>query len=262
MIFTTENRDGLAVVTIHRPPVNAINPDFVAELEDLAHRLDEDQSIRAVLFVSSIPGRFIAGADLSGVLQDDSDEPLPERLRKVSRQWRRAFYALERIGQPTVAAISGHCLGGGLEFALCCDFRLMVDDGKALVGLTETNLGLFPGAGGTIRLPRLVGLAKAKEMIYHGQRLLAPEAKAIGLVDEIWEPEAFQQKAIEYAAELARRPTQALRAAKAAITAGLSDPSKADQLEEDGFVRVVQTEDAMEGLTAFWAKREPHFKGR
>ena len=262
MIFTLEHRDGLCTVTINRPPVNAISPAFIAETEELAQRLSQDESIRAVLFRSAIPERFIAGADLAGVLQEQSDEPIPERLRRLNREWRRAFNALERIPHPTIAAINGHCLGGGLEFVLCLDYRLMIDDGKAAIGLTETNLGIFPAAGGTYRLPRVVGLGQAKDMIYRGLRLRAPQAKAIGLVHEAYAPAEFEEGCLAFAAELAARPTVALRAAKAAIMAGLTDPRAADDLEEDGFARTVLTEDAMEGMTAFWQKRAPAFKGR
>lgn len=225
--------------------------------------LSSDDTVRAVLFRSAIPGKFLAGADLSGVLQEsDGDEPLPDRIRRLNREWRQAFDELEHLPHPTIAAISGHCLGGGLEFALCCDYRLMVADRKSTIGLTETGVGLFPGAGGTQRLPRVVGVARAKAMIYQAQRLLASEALAIGLVHGTYGPEEFDRQALAFALEVARGPTVALRAAKAAIQAGLTDPALGNRLEEDGFVRVVQTEDAVEGLSAFWAKRPPEFKGR
>jgi enoyl-CoA hydratase/carnithine racemase len=262
MIFQQEHQDGLLIVTINRPPVNAINSAFIAELQALCEAIAADDTVRAVLFRSAFPGRFIAGADLASVLQSESTEALDVRLRRENQAWRRAFYALESLPQPTVAAIDGHCLGGGLEFALACDIRLMVDDGQALIGLTEVNVGLFPGAGGTIRLPRLVGVGRAKEMIYRGRRLLAPEARAIGLVQEIWAPAAFHDQALAFAEGLAAGPTLALRGAKAAINAGLADPFEADELEEAGFMRVVFSEDAAEGLSAFWQKRPPQFKGR
>lgn len=262
MIFELERREGLAIVTINRPPVNAISPQFIGDLQDLTLSLGHDEKVRAVLFRSAIPGRFIAGADLADVLQQNTEEPLPDRLRRLNREWRRAFYGLERLPQPTIAAIDGHCLGGGLEFVLCCDYRLMVDDDKAAVGLTETTLGLFPGAGGTVRLPRIVGLAQAKDMIYRGRRLKAPAAKAIGLVQETWGPAEFGEQALAFATAIANGPTMALREAKQAIMAGLVDPVRADHLEEDGFVRVAQSEDVREGITAFWEKRAPKFQGR
>lgn len=262
MIFTVAHQAGLAVVSINRPPVNAIGPDFIDELEQLAGRLGADPTVRAVLFTSAIPGRFIAGADLSGILTGESELSVPERVRQAGLAWRRAFYALEQMPQITLGAIDGHCLGGGLEFALCLDYRLMIDDGKAAIGLTETNLGLFPGSGGCIRLPRLVGLGQAKDMIYRGRRLLAPEAKAIGLVDQVYGAAEFQEQALAFARSIAAGPTLALRHAKAAIMAGLTDVAQADRLEGEGFAQIVQTADAAEGLSAFWEKRPPVFQGR
>lgn len=262
MIFEIENREGLAVVTINRPPVNAVNMEFIAELKELAGRLGADLSVRAVLFRSAVPGKFIAGADLSGVLEDNAEEPLAERLLRWNQEWRAAFNALEGIPVPTFAAISGHCFGGGLEFALCCDYRFMVDDGQAKIGLTETSLGIFPAAGGTFRLPRIVGLARAKDMIYRALRLSAADAKAIGLVHEVWAPAEFEQRALAFAQGLAQGPTRAYREAKAAMHAGLEDTALADQMEAEGFVRAALSEDAMEGFTAFWQKRPPQFKGR
>lgn len=262
MIFPVEMREGLAVVTISRPPVNAIHQGFLEELWDLCERLSSDDAVRAVLFTSAIPGRFIAGADLVGVLEEESAISFPERIRALNQLWRKTFNALEAVPVPTIAAISGHCFGGGLEFALACDYRFMIDDGRSMVGLTEITLGIFPAAGGTYRLPQIVGLGHAKDMIYRGRRLLAPEAKAIGLVHDAWGPSEFGERTLAFGMELAAGPTQALRAAKAAVLAGLTDQKQADRLEEEGFVHIVQTDDAVEGLTAFWEKRAPRFRGR
>jgi enoyl-CoA hydratase/carnithine racemase len=161
-----------------------------------------------------------------------------------------------------IAAISGHALGGGCELALCCDYRLMVDDGRSTIGLTETSLGILPGAGGTQRLPRLVGRARGLQMILEGTRLRAPEALAIGLVDAAVPAEGFEAAVLEKARSLASMATRALGLAKRAVLEGLDRPIEEGlRAEMRAFLEVFQTADAAEGMQAFLGKRPAEFRG-
>jgi len=244
----------VAVFTLNRPPVNALSAGLVADLEAAIARA-ADPAIRAVVITGS--PHFAAGADiteLKAAAQAKDETPLAFRLSG-------ALLSLENLPKPVVAAVRGFALGGGLELALACDFRYLAEDAR--VGLPEIKLGIFPGAGGTQRLPRLVGPGKARELIYTGRHLKAPEALAIGLADRVLPADGLLAAAMEYAALLAKGPTVAMGAAKRAINATLGLSMEAGlAVENAGFNGCFTTEDAQEGLAAFLEKREADFKGR
>ena len=173
--------------------------------------------------------------------------------------WRR----IDRFPKPVIAAINGYALGGGLELALACHFRLMVDDPKVTIGLTELNLGIIPGWGGTQRLTRLIGRSKALDMILFSRRIGAEEASAIGLVDRIAPPGQLMDAAMAWAAELAERPPIAVRCVLEAISAGYYEGLDAGlRIEAEGSAMVRETEDRNEGFQAFLEKRKPVFRGK
>lgn len=254
-LVTVQKEDGLAVVTFKRPPVNALSVEFLHEIDAVVQDVERDDAVRAVLFRSDIPGIFIAGADLHTFKEEETSEAAMEAFHGC-------FNRLERLPKPTVAAISGHALGGGCEFTLACDFRLMIDDDRSTIGLPEVSLGIFPGAGGTQRLPRIVGQAKALDIILHGRRLTGAEALAAGLVHELLPAATFDEDARKYAEKLAAGPTKALAAAKAHVLAAFNMPiDEGLRAEAQAFLAIRKTKDAAEGIEAFLEKRQAHFVG-
>ncbi|HEY8417738.1 MAG TPA: enoyl-CoA hydratase-related protein [Limnochordales bacterium] len=257
MAWVEVQRDGgVASVILNKPPVNALEERFLREIDDAVAALEKDDGVRAVVFRSAVPGIFVAGADIKAFQQ-------PEATKAAIAAFHDCFNRIERLPKPTVAAVSGHALGGGCEFTLVCDFRLMIDDGKSTIGLPEVSLGIFPGAGGTQRLPRIVGRARALELILHGRRLKAPEAQAIGLVHEAVPAQGFEERVMAYAAQLAQGPTRALAAAKANVLRAIDVPlAQGLEAEASDFLAIVATDDAQEGVRAFLEKRKPTFRGR
>jgi enoyl-CoA hydratase/carnithine racemase len=251
---------------MNRPPVNALVPELQEELVEVLGRLKDDEATRVVVLTSAVPGYFMAGADIKMMAGEggfNREDPASlEHIAQMSRRSQAAFGEVERFAKPVIAAINGHALGGGCELALACDLRLMVDDGRASIGLIEVTLGLIPGGGGTQRLPRLVGLAKATELLYEGTRLKAPQAAAIGLVHAALPADGFAEVALERARRLAKRAPVALRLIKEALITGWYRPDKGYEVEAENFGKVAVTEDALAGIMAFFAKQEPEFKGR
>jgi enoyl-CoA hydratase/3-hydroxyacyl-CoA dehydrogenase len=227
----------------------------VQELVAALRELEADGSIRVVIIRGEGDRAFSAGADLTSF-----DVASPAKIFDFARGWFEAFSVAERLNKPVIAAINGMAYGGGCELALACDFRLASED--AQIGLTETRLGLIPGAGGTQRLSKIVGVAKAKEMVFFAQRLTADEALKAGLVNRVFKKQDFEAGVTEFATKLAKQPPLSLKFAKHALNLSTEVPTDLGQLfEATGFGLLLSTQDASEGISAMMEKREPEFKG-
>ena len=253
--FVGVSLDGeVATIRVDRPPANAINRQVSEELRDAALEVAKRDDVRAVVLWGG-PEIFAAGADIKEIAEWG-----PEEIRPVVSALGDALTVLEEIPKVTIAAIEGFALGGGCEVALACDFRFAAQ--TAQLGLPEITLGVIPGAGGTQRLPRLVGQSRAKELIYTGRRVGAEEGIDIGLVDVVTPSGQAYPRAFDAAARYAKGPTHAVAAAKAALNAAaLGDLRTGLGVERDVFVGLFGTEDQREGMRAFLEKREPRFTG-
>jgi enoyl-CoA hydratase/carnithine racemase len=248
--------DGIGTIRLDRPPMNALNAAVQEELREAALAATADDTIAAVVVYGG-EKVFAAGADIKE-MATMSYVDMAARGPQLSS----AFDAIARIPKPVVAAICGYALGGGCELALACDWRVAAADAK--LGQPEINLGVIPGAGGTQRLARLVGPAKAKDLVMSGRMVDASEALRIGLVDDV-APTA--DKVMPVALAWVRRyvggPAQALRAAKLAVDGGLSmDLASGLAWETQLFSSLFATDDRREGMAAFVEKRKPNFTGR
>ena len=254
--FVRVEADGtVATIRLDRPPANALSRPVSLELQQAARAVAEDDTVRAVV-VWGGERIFAAGADIKEMLGHG-----PEEIEPDVSALEQACRDLEAIPKPVVAAVDRYALGGGCEVALACDFRVAGRDAR--LGLPEIRLGIIPGAGGTQRLPRLIGLARARELIYSGRHVEAEEALALGLVDRVVEPGEVYAAALEEARGWAAGPTRALGAAKAAVNAAVDlDRASGLRLEHDVFVRLFDTHDKTEGTSAFVDKRDPRFEGR
>ena len=222
--------------------MNALSQALLAAIGDAAESLRTDLSVKAVVVFGSEKA-LAAGADIK-------EFGGPDEARIIGRTFRRAFDGLASIPRPVIAAVGGFALGGGMELALACDLRIAAD--TARLGQPEILLGILPGAGGTQRLPRLIGPARAKELIWSGRQVKAPEALAIGLVDRVVPAAELETAALAWAGELASGAVAAMGFAKRAIDAGL-EGSLAQGLdaEAEAFVEVFRTEDATTGVATF-----------
>jgi len=251
-----EKRDGIGWVQFNRPEkLNALNPDVLRDLEKAVATCEEDDSIRIVVLHGNEKA-FVAGADIENMAKGDI-----KFAHELTDLTMRVQERLADLPKPTIAAISGYALGGGCEIALCCDFRIAADN--AVFGQPEITLGIIPGGGGTQRLPRLVGLGPATDLIFTGEMIKADRAERIGLVNKMVPLNQLETEVQALAFKLMKQPVLALRAAKTAIRKGLNVSLKEGlQLEQDQFCMLFCTEDQKEGMTAFIEKREPIFKGR
>ncbi len=234
----------IATIRLERPPMNAINSQLQTELAEAAAAVADDEQVRAVVLYGG-EKVFAAGADIKE-MADASYSATATRGRRLQD----ALTAVTRIGKPVVAAITGYALGGGLELALCADFRVAGE--KSKVGQPEILLGLIPGAGGTQRLPRLIGPARAKDIVFTGRFVGAAEALAIGLVDTVVPDADVYAAARDLVARYANGPAVALRAAKQAIDDGLdADLHTGLEIERLHFAGLFATEDAGTGMRSF-----------
>jgi enoyl-CoA hydratase/carnithine racemase len=250
----TETEDGVATIRIDRPPANALARPVSLELSEAAGAVAEDDAIGAIV-VWGGETIFAAGADIKAMVEYGPDEIASDvgALEQACRD-------LEAIPKITIAAINGFALGGGLEVALACDFRYAAQD--AQLGLPEIKLGIIPGSGGTQRLPRIVGLAGARDLIYTGRRLPAGEALDIGLVDRVAPAADVYGLATQEARSFAEGPSLAYAAAKRALAAADGRLAEGLAVEREAFVPLFATRDQEEGMRAFLEKREPRFGGR
>ena len=248
----------MGVIVVDRPPANTYDYEFLRELGTAVDDARYDDGVRAVVLASASEKFFSAGADVVA-FRDGT----PNRRAMTALLAHEVFRKFEHTPMLFVAAIAGHALGGGLEMALACDLRFAARGGYR-IGLPEVTLGLFPGSGGTQRLPRLVGLARGLDLIATGRAVTAEEAHQLGIVDQLFDDAAScRAAAIDYAAKVAAGPSEAIGRAKVAITLGYGAPLDLGlAIEREAMARVFVSEDAQEGIAAFGEKRQPSFKGR
>jgi enoyl-CoA hydratase/carnithine racemase len=253
---TWERRDGLGILTIDRPEVlNCLSFPALKRLRRLLHEIGQDLTLRAVLITGAGERAFCAGADLK------ERRTMPrERVPNFVRNIRRAMDEVERLPQPTIALVNGVALGGGMELMLACDLRIAAP--HAQMGLTETSLAIIPGAGGTQRLPRLIGRGRAKELILTARRIEAAEAERIGLVHAVAPAGRLLEAGLELARRIAENGPVAVRAAKRAIDLGSDLPlAEGLELEAACYEETLPTRDRVEALAAFQEKRRPVYRG-
>lgn len=243
--YVRVERDGaIATIRLDRPPMNALNARVQQEIADAAAQVSADPGVRAVVVFGG-EKVFAAGADIKEMAEASYAD-----MAADSRRLQASFTAVAKIGKPVVAAVTGFALGGGLELAMCADFRVAGEGAR--LGQPEILLGIIPGAGGTQRLARLVGPARAKDIIFTGRFVAAAEALTIGLVDRVVPDADVYQAAREMVARYANGPSVALRAAKQAIDAGLeTDLDTGLEIERLNFAALFATEDQRTGMRSF-----------
>jgi enoyl-CoA hydratase/carnithine racemase len=248
--------NGIAIVTLNRPEAaNALSTALLNELSELLGHLAFRKDVRVVIVTGAGEKVFCAGADLKERAGMNETE-----VRKTVALIRETINQVEQLPQPVIAALNGSAFGGGLELALACDIRVAAD--TAQLGLTETSLGIIPGAGGTQRLPRLIGTGKAKELIFTAKRITAKEAEQIGLIEYAVPSAQLMEKALEIAGQIAANAPIAVRQAKLAVNRGLDvDLATGLRLEQMAYEVTIPTKDRLEGLQAFKEKRKPVYKG-
>ena len=254
----------IAHVVMRRGGNNAIAPDLMEGLARAFGQVGEDPEVRAVVLESAYEHYFSVGADLSEMGTLDLEAPdAPLQIMRLLERSEPGFAAIAACPKPVIARLNGHALGGGCELALCCDYRIMVEDGRSRIGQTEAALGIMPGAGGTQRLVRLIGRARALPLLYEATRLSAGEARQLGLVNQAVPPDELDAAVAALADRLARSATQALAMIKDAVERGQDLPlPEALRIEAANFARAALSEDALLGVISFFQKQEPEFRGR
>ncbi|OYD07841.1 enoyl-CoA hydratase [Paludifilum halophilum] len=255
-VIEWERREGISIITLNRPEVhNALNLPALEELRRVAEELVHSKATRVVVITGAGEKAFCAGADLKerrGFTED--------QVRRYIYTIRETFNAVARLPKPVIAAVNGAALGGGMELALACDIRLA--DEHAVFGLTETSLGIIPGAGGTQRLSRLIGKAKAKELIFTARRVTAQEAMEFDMLNRVVTGGEVMKEALEMASVMNENAPLALSQAKQAIDYGFeTDLQTGLAMETKAYEMLIPTKDRLEGLNAFKEKRKPIYLG-
>ncbi len=256
-VLLIEEQDQVAVWTLNRPgAMNSLNFEMLRALKDAVEAIRFRSDIRVIIITAAGEKAFCAGADLK-----ERATLSPTQVKEFIFTIRNLFAAIEQLNKPVIAAVNGIALGGGTELALAADIRIAST--AATMGLTETRLAIIPGAGGTQRLPRLVGRGKAKELIFTGRRVGAEEALNIGLVNHICEPAELLDQCKKMAAMICETGPIAVEQAKYAINYGLeTDMNTGLAIESNAYWVTIPTEDRLEGLAAFREKRKPQYKGK
>lgn len=252
-----ERKDQVVVLTLNRPEVmNSFNFGLLLALKERIEAIQFDPEVRVVIITGAGEKAFCAGADLK-----ERATYSEQQVREFIFTIRNLFTFIEYLNKPVIGAVNGIALGGGTELALACDLRIA--SSKASMGLTETRLAIIPGAGGTQRLPRLVGRGKAKELIFTGRRVDAQEALDIGLVNKVCPPESLLEECLKMAGMICETGPIAIQQAKYAINYGLeTDLHTGLAIESNAYWVTIPSEDRLEGLAAFREKRKPVYKGK
>ena len=256
-VLLVKEQEGVATLTLNRPEVmNSLNFQLLFALRDAVEGFRFRRDVRALIVTGAGDKAFCSGADL----KERATLP-PEKVKEYIFTIRNLFSSIEELNKPVIAAVNGIALGGGTELALASDIRIASTN--ASMGLTETRLAIIPGAGGTQRLPRLVGRGRAKELIFTGRRVDAAEAEAIGLVNRVAAPQQLLEECRKLAAMICEAGPIAIEQAKYAINHGLeTDIATGLAIESNAYWVCIPTEDRLEGLAAFREKRKPLYKGK
>ncbi|MBS6646901.1 MAG: enoyl-CoA hydratase/isomerase family protein [Clostridiaceae bacterium] len=254
LIVTVE--DGIGIVTFHRPEaLNALNSAVLEELDRAVDELAADESVRVIVFTGEGKS-FISGADI-----DELANSRGIQVINYSKKGCGIFRKIELLSKPTIAAVNGYAFGGGFEFLLCCDIRIANE--KASFAMPEVTLGIVPGFNGTQRLPRAIGIAQAKELLFTGRRIKADEALALGAINKVVPLDTFWQEVMAEAQMIANNSSTAIYLVKSAVNAGIDAAFDVAKEVEVGYMAACfGTEDQIEGLTSFQEKRKPCFRGK
>ena len=250
-----QQEDGIGIITINRPgALNALNPEVLKALENALEKAERDEKVKVILITGSGEKAFVAGADIA-----EMSKMSPREAREFSKLGQKVFRKIEQMEKPVIAVVNGYALGGGLELAISCDYILASEN--AQFGQPEVDLGIFPGFGGTQRLPRILGKLRAKELIFWGERIPAQKALEIGLVNEVAPQDKLMERARELAKKLMSKGLIAIGLAKRAIEQGTDlDLDSGLLIEQTLFSLCFDTQDQREGMKAFLEKRKPEFK--
>ena len=254
--ISLNQEDAIAILTLHRPEaMNALNDELITELGQAIDRIVQDDQIR-VLIITGGDKVFAAGGDIKAMLQCG-----PLEAKTYVSPIHKVFNQITELPKPTIAAICGFALGGGVELALTCDFRIAAENAK--FGSPEINLGIFPAAGGSQRLPRLIGMSKAKELMFTGDTIDAKTALSIGLINQVVSQEELMEQAMKLAKRLGAKPPLTIRNLKESMHNIYNmDLNMGLKTELEKLCGLFSTEDQKEGMTAFMERRKPNFQGR